>query len=372
MNASLDRICASKGCSCTSFCARFSAVTRVSISAPLKSPITEMACSNLATLSRAATTLASGSTRTDATSCSRTRFSASAISVGVASKLRTFAENGESAARAPTPLFRRPPGAGGPAIEHALVAAVFRHASKTVALSVCVLVSAEDTLHEQLSASCEMSPASLSLLASSQLTCDPTGRTRGVRDPSGSTSGCRSPRAVCGSHSLRGGECARLRIQCATPTTPRPQKKHAQSDTAQGYTAHVHVTPVHPTHVCTSVTHSLIHLLTHSLARSLVWHTHTRNRVECDQCVTRVTPTHVCTTACLAFAVVAPDRKALRLSFAHRPAVLLISGFVTTADGAFLGGVFFSVRQVWRGGADESWGDGITGYFFTFSSVFFP
>ena len=77
-----------------------------------------------------------------------------------------------------------------------------------------------------------MRSASLSLLASSQLTCDPTGRTRGVRDPSGSTSGCRSPRAGCGS---RGGECARLRIQCATPTTPRPRKKeHAQSDTAQG------------------------------------------------------------------------------------------------------------------------------------------
>ena len=28
-----------------------------------------------------------------------------------------------------------------------------------------------------------------------------------------------------GSHSLRDGECARLRILCATPTTPRPRKK---------------------------------------------------------------------------------------------------------------------------------------------------
>ena len=43
-----------------------------------------------------------------------------------------------------------------------------------------------------------------------------------------------------------GGECARLRIQCATPTTPRPRKKeHAQSDTAQGYTAHVHTCAPH-------------------------------------------------------------------------------------------------------------------------------
>ena len=56
MNASLARICVSKGCSCASFCARFNAETRVSISA-------------------------SGSTRSDATSCSRTRFSAFAFSI---------------------------------------------------------------------------------------------------------------------------------------------------------------------------------------------------------------------------------------------------------------------------------------------------
>ena len=57
----------------------------------------------------------------------------------------------------------------------------------------------------------------------------------------------------------------------------------------------------------------------HSLTHPLVRHTHTRNRVECDQCVTRVTPTHVCTAACLAFAVprVRPSRR--------RPLLLLVA-----------------------------------------------
>ena len=43
--------------------------------------------------------------------------------------------------------------------------------------------------------------------------------------------------------------------------------------------------------------------------------------------------------------VVARDRKALRPSFALWPGVLLISGFVTTADGAFLGDLFSGVTE---------------------------
>ena len=48
--------------------------------------------------------------------------------------------------------------------------------------------------------------------------------------------------------------------------------------------------------------------------------------------------------------VVAPDRQALRPSFALWPGVLLISGFVTTADGAFLGDLFSGVTEENCGG----------------------
>ena len=105
MNASLARIC-----SCASFCSRFIAEMRVSISIPLESPIAAMAAPTwpLCPALRQPWHL---DPRTDATSCSRTRFNTLAISVlatnssgqsaaRTASKLRAFAENGESAARA--------------------------------------------------------------------------------------------------------------------------------------------------------------------------------------------------------------------------------------------------------------------------------
>ena len=55
---------------------------------------------------------------------------------------------------------------------------------------------------------------------------------------------------------------------------------------------------------------------------------------------------HVCAVQLSTLSgVVAPERKALRPSFALWLGVLLISGFVTTADGAFLGDLFSRVTE---------------------------
>ena len=87
--------------------------------------------------------------------------------------------------------------------------------------------------------------------------------------------------------SQRSSVCQESARDCAFsvrhPQLPvRGQKEHAQSDTAQGYTAHVHVIPVHPTHVCTSCTHSLTQSATCS----------TRNKRAVSTCHARVATFH--------------------------------------------------------------------------------
>ena len=100
---------------------------------------------------------------------------------------------------------------------------------------------------------------------------------------------------------------ARHRAERYSVTTQRPLSQEDCQTHAPHESVHVPLTcstgTPHRlrTRMCDRTTHPLGFI--RSLTRLLVRHTHTRNRVECDQCVTRVTPTHVCTAACLAFAV---------------------------------------------------------------------